>query len=459
VWRFSERFMEDCIHASPTAFLGEKVEVSARQKRIGKFIPDLILKNENGTILIVEIQQKALDRYHLYKSLEYRDLVLGENDTPDVRIILFCETLDDRFRQLLKTNKIELIEMDREQFISIAVRQTPSIVTKHLLSETEEPGSGQGSDSIKLEFRPLTWGLRSSPTDILAHLHGEFGRLGIDVDKLPRRYYSQIYWDICNLLDDDAKHALGKIWLPDAWNYERLLTDSKESFAREAQKTLKKPRISISPHVTKKGNLSLVWWPTDYDRAECDWNWWPGDGTLGWNRPNNELFFVREVDRLNPGLYFSQWDDRVNYDVLDGIFIGLLKASIDHFVSVCRIFFDVELYNDIEVDLSGPEPVPGNMFPDRCIVGWRIYNLEERKRRNEDEWLANFDKEYGFTIDHFSECYRIASVVDSKSTPNAVRKVTSELKKCGHRISEGGVRAIVDRINVHHDRNVRVKLK
>jgi hypothetical protein len=453
--------MEDCICASPSAFLGQEVEIVARQKRIRSFVPDLIVKNRNNEILIIEIQQRALDRYHLYKSLEYRDLILT-NSGGAVRIVLFCETMDARFRELLKTHSIELITMERNKFISMAVCHTPEIITSHLTAEPAEESAEASEEEIRLEFKPLDWSARASPSHVLAHLYKEFGRLNLGVENIPRTYYQQIYWDVCNLLDEDFRNAIEKLWLPSAWNYDRLLEHKSGGNSIRQQTSLKRPRISISPFITQKGNLSVVWWPTNFDRGDddCDWIWWPGDHTAGWSRPNNELFFIREVSHLNPGLHFSEWDDRVNYDVLDGIFIGLVKVSLDHFLNVCRVFFDVELVSDIELDLSGPEAVPGNMFPDRYITGWRFYSLEERKRRNEDEWIANFEKNYGFTVDKFSQFYRIASFQPGvKLVVNVVRKITQDLKKSGHKITEGVVQQIIEKIKKHHSRDIQSLLK
>jgi len=462
VWTFSEKFMEDCIHANPTAFLDEKVEIVARQQRIGGFIPDLIVRNHKHEILIVEIQQRALDHYHLYKSLEYRDLIRQQDATSTIRIVLFCETMDVRFRLLLKTHSIELIEMDRKRFVAIAVVKTPEIVQEHLSREIESLVEKQEPEEIVLEFHPLNWGGQTSPSSVLAHLYKEFGRLNIDIHDIRRDYYRQICWDICNLFDENLERALEKIWLPRAWNYDRVLVKGNDGYSSTAQTQLRKPRISISPYITQKGNLSVTWSPTNYylGESESDWKWWPGDGSVGWSRPENELFFIREVSHLNPGIHLSEWDDRVNYHVLDGIFIGLLKASLQHFFDVCRVFFEIEIVNDIEVDLSGPEAKSGNMFPERYIVGWRIYNLEERKRRNENEWFASFEKNYGFSIDLFSKSYRVASFcLNRERPPDVIKKVTNELKKRGHKITEGQVRSIVERMNKHPEERVRTILK
>jgi hypothetical protein len=195
--------MEDCIHANPTAFLGENVEIVARQQRVRGFIPDLIVRNSSNETLVVEIQQNALDRYHLYKSLEYRDLILTGNAGANIRVILFCKTMDDRFGQLLITHSIELIQMERKQFVAIAIRETPEIVSAHLAFEDLGPGrlTKSAPEDVRLEFKPFDWTLHSTPSDVLAHLYREFGRLNADINTIPREYYRLIYWDIESLLD------------------------------------------------------------------------------------------------------------------------------------------------------------------------------------------------------------------------------------------------------------------
>lgn len=138
MWRFSERFMEDCIHAAPAAFVGEDLRVVSRQVRLSGFVPDLILTDANGRAVIIEIQMNALDRYHLYKSLEYRDLWALQEKAEVPRVILLCETMDRRFEPLLKTHGIELLQITRDKFISTAIRYTPDVVVASLTKVSAE---------------------------------------------------------------------------------------------------------------------------------------------------------------------------------------------------------------------------------------------------------------------------------------------------------------------------------
>ncbi|MGA9137019.1 MAG: hypothetical protein WBZ39_03670, partial [Methylovirgula sp.] len=199
--------MEDCIHADPSAFLGKDVSVRSRQPRIGGFVPDLVLADAKDNLIILEIQQNALDRYHLYKSLEYRDLFAEQENCHPPQIILLCESMHDRFRRLLETHNIQLLQITRSQFIKTAIEKTPNVVSNYLSNDCSFSPSEAISKAVgKIEFKPLDWGYRIKPSDVLAHLYAELGRLGIDIDAVPRSYYKGIYWDVSNLLDSDIEH-------------------------------------------------------------------------------------------------------------------------------------------------------------------------------------------------------------------------------------------------------------
>jgi hypothetical protein len=144
--------------------------------------------------------------------------------------------------------------------------------------------------------------------------------------------------------------------------------------------------------------------------------------------------------------------------VLDGIFIALIKTCFDHLITVLRVAFDVELVNDVELDLT--EVSEGeDKFGRKHIVGWRIFNVEDRVRRNGDAWISNFATEYGFTLDRFgSEC-RSASFINNKKSVNIDRGVSNNLKKDGFQITEGKVREIRARLASHHDYRIRDLIK
>src|SRR5262245_51522729 len=112
MFNFCERLVENCVVAKPSAFLPFKCEVLAQQPKVGGFRPDLLLQTESG-VLILEIQLHALDRTHLYKTLEYRDLYAALNEGESPSIALYCEDLPDKYLPILKTHAITVFRFER----------------------------------------------------------------------------------------------------------------------------------------------------------------------------------------------------------------------------------------------------------------------------------------------------------------------------------------------------------
>jgi hypothetical protein len=276
---------------------------------------------------------------------------------------------------------------------------------------------------------------------------------------LPRRYYGTIYWEVCNFLDVELERSLEALWTPGAWKHEGLKERGSKESGWSPYEKISKPRIKICPYMTQKGNLSVTWAPSGSEASDCEWSWWPTGESYGWDRPNNEILFFREVSHLNPGIHFSEWDDRANYDVLDGIFIAVIKTCFDHLINLLRVVFEIELVNDIELDLVQASDDEGSKFGRSHVVGWRIFNVEGRARRNRDIWIANFSTEYGFTLDRFAREFRLLSFDSKKKSLNIDRGVSSNLKKDGFQITEGKVREIRERLLKHHDYGIRDLVK
>ena len=128
---FDETFMEDCIEECPRAFLGRELTVVERQSNLGGFRPDLICTFEQET-WIIEIQQRALDRTHLYKCLEYRDLLRKADGTRAIRVIVICNSIDKKYLPLAETHKVEIISIERERFIDLASQSCPKSISRFL---------------------------------------------------------------------------------------------------------------------------------------------------------------------------------------------------------------------------------------------------------------------------------------------------------------------------------------
>jgi len=122
---YSEKMMEDFIRDYPEIFLEEGLVFLAQQLRIEGFIPDLIFKDREDKILIVEVQLNALDRKHLYKTLEYKDLYKIKYQVDHVRIMVVCNELPEKYVPILHTHKIESKIISREYFIKTAKDLNP----------------------------------------------------------------------------------------------------------------------------------------------------------------------------------------------------------------------------------------------------------------------------------------------------------------------------------------------
>src|SRR3981081_450982 len=100
-------------------------------------------------------------------------------------------------------------------------------------------------------------------------------------------------------------------------------------------------------------NLSIVWQPKTLNHHSRgiykvgDWAHWPGEGTYGWWRPSNELIFIRDITRLRPGEVRCRHEpDICNWDVLDELFISLLKASYNWLCETLSSVAHVEKITD-----------------------------------------------------------------------------------------------------------------
>jgi hypothetical protein len=124
---YNEKLMENFIRDYPEVFLGEKLTLLEQQLRIGSVIPDLIFEDENKNILMVEVQQNTLDRNHLYRTIEYGHLYKIHHQIENVRLMLFCNELPDKYIPILDAHRIEIKTFTREDFIKKAKEVMPEL--------------------------------------------------------------------------------------------------------------------------------------------------------------------------------------------------------------------------------------------------------------------------------------------------------------------------------------------
>ncbi len=125
--KYDEKLLEDALRDYPQDFLGEPLELLDQQPTIGGFRPDLIFKDQRGVPVIVEVQLKALDRNHIYRSLEYRDLYREKTGAEAVRVILFCNTIPFKYERVLSTHNVDCRKIAKKEFLKKLISLVPKI--------------------------------------------------------------------------------------------------------------------------------------------------------------------------------------------------------------------------------------------------------------------------------------------------------------------------------------------
>lgn len=196
MWRFSEAFMEACIEHNVAPFIGKNLRRISRQPTLNGFRPDLVFEDEDNKPIIIELQLKALDRYHLYKMLEYRDHWKDKHGK-DASIILICEEISERYLPAAATHSVEVFAISRERFLELAVEHCKPVVVGALTSVPDdvEPHS-RVPRGTKITFQPLGWEDYRTPLDYLRHIYIELARLGISIEEIQRDRYRHILWEI-----------------------------------------------------------------------------------------------------------------------------------------------------------------------------------------------------------------------------------------------------------------------
>lgn len=128
---YSEKLLEEFIRDYPLMFLGEELTLVSQQPIIAGFRPDLIFQDKSGAIVIVEVQINDLDRNHLYRILEYRDSLLDEGDSCVLRMILFSNSVPERYKRILRVHNITSITISKEDFIAKVRMIQPDLLIRH----------------------------------------------------------------------------------------------------------------------------------------------------------------------------------------------------------------------------------------------------------------------------------------------------------------------------------------
>lgn len=123
----NEKLIENFVKLYPKQFIGENLKFISQQPNLYGFRPDLLFEDEKGFYVIVEIQLGTLNRNHLYRILEYRDLLIEQQNVDHVRAILICENVNPRHKKLLEIHNLEYIELSMVDFLKNAKLIDPEL--------------------------------------------------------------------------------------------------------------------------------------------------------------------------------------------------------------------------------------------------------------------------------------------------------------------------------------------
>jgi len=246
-----------------------------------------------------------------------------------------------------------------------------------------------------LAFRPLSWReyYAHKPMRYMTWIYRELGRLGMDPDDLAP-VHEQPLTELVSWWEDWPNRAYAELSDPLKWDFNTLSERWKTK--RDA-----KPRIELWAEVTKKGNLTVRWYPTGFHDVAPAWSnsegWssgnmiaqrqWPqppdfrffhGDEAASWSgRASNELMFLRGVGHL----HFQTWrGDTYTHDVVTGLVLGAVRASYGAMIHALKESFEVTRRTDFEFDLETLPADPKDAWaavgsPPNRIVGWRLVDL------------------------------------------------------------------------------------
>lgn len=444
---FSEKFMEDCIAEAPEAFLGKPLQLRAQQPRLGGFIPDLLFVDRSGASVIVEVQKQALDRYHLYKCLEYRDLLAASEGGMRPEVILVCEAIPEKYKNIAATHGVNLLVFTKEEVIDRAISSCPRALKSHIFLP-EDVGIENIKEYIPSPIQRYAWSRYDSLIDVYEFFIKEENRCGI-FEKLKKSgERSHIIWIAKHLLDGEKYFS--RILNPTYWRIDNIV-EKPGSWTPphlEGLTRIRKPKITICVFVTSKDNLSVRWFPKDADQWNRsrvhDWVEAPATEPYAYQRPENELLFIKEIRNLSTNVdqytYFEDGDERA---AINTILISLVWAMIKYIQKSLSESVDVEMLSEFQI-VVGDSLKSEFGTPKNDVAGWRVISADDIALEEANERILRFESKNGVSIDVILQTLR--EQLGRSKPPSGDRStyLAKALRMKGHKITASSIRQLLD---------------
>lgn len=146
---YSEKLVEETIKFFPKELLGRDLTLLMQQPLFDGYRPDLIFKDKNQTIYIVEVQIGQLDKKHIYRCLEYRDLYLANSKSDkEIKLISFANSIPEKYSIILKTHSIEGIAIEKRDLIKTIEKLRPNLKIAKSKKELEKENNLSSFDIL-----------------------------------------------------------------------------------------------------------------------------------------------------------------------------------------------------------------------------------------------------------------------------------------------------------------------
>lgn len=451
---FTEKFLEDCIAEAPTIFLERQLTLLKQQPKIGGFIPDLLFTDIIGQKFIVEVQKNALDRYHLYKCLEYRDSLAEIYNEPTPEIILVCESFPEKYARIAKTHNIEVKEISRNKIIEKACLHCPSSLHRHL---TKDSDTEHQKKSIleRTKLKPYQWSEHQSLGDVYGNVMEELGRCDYR-ETAERSKFSEILYDAQFLLDESRR--LNDLLDPTRWRIEGLIgkTDKYIPKRMEDYVRIRKPRAETHMFITSKDNLSVRWRPIETKFNEnwyFDWADLPSEEPYAYQRPQNEILFIKNIRTIStdPDHYMHRHDGDQEA-AFHSMLLALIWAMLKHIKTTLSRTLEISFEDEFELvtDNNIREDKDKFYSHGKMITGWRIIDKKSKAIEGALERISNFPKSTGLELDVI---FRTMREISKKPFKGEIEScVAKELRNAGNKITVVPIRILFSDLSLtnHH---------
>ena len=111
--------MADVVIAHSADLFGEPLTLLQRKHWVGRYELDLLFEDRHGAHLIMELQRGALDRYHLYKVLDYYDEYKDRHPEQFVEVLVVANLISPERKERLARRGIEYLEVPEATIVRL----------------------------------------------------------------------------------------------------------------------------------------------------------------------------------------------------------------------------------------------------------------------------------------------------------------------------------------------------